>query len=168
MNSFTHSLNMKSLMDSGEYVDNTEKIRQLKHSNLIDADVEKICMLKQTHAKMRMVEENAFKQLCISSCPFLHNNYQDLFNKLLADELNLKTLAEFLSVLRQIENNTLDQYDASVKIGTLLRDIYIRKPETQETPETPINQSKNISWKQYSAARSEIIKNIVKNNLVKK
>lgn len=166
MSSFTHSLNMDSLMNSGEYIDNTEKIRQLKHSNLINADVEKICLLKQTNPKMRVIEEEKFKQLCVSSCPFLYTNYQVLFNKLVNDELNLKMLAEFLSVLREIESSTIDQYDASVKIGTILRDIYISKPN--ETTIKPVNESKNISWKQYSAARNEIIKNIMKTNLMKK
>lgn len=165
---------MKSLMDSGEYVDHTEQIRQLKHSKLIDADVEKICMLKQTHAKMRIVEEGKFRNLCETSCPFLFNNYTDLFNKIMADELNLKMLAEFLQVLREIEDSELDQYDASVKIGTLLRDIYIdsavKRGEKldQENAKPPPVQSKNISWKQFNQARTEIIKTLIKSGDLKK
>ena len=47
-NSFVQGLNMKALMESDDYVDNTAKIRELKHSEYILEDIGKICKLKKT------------------------------------------------------------------------------------------------------------------------
>ena len=74
MNTFTQSLNMKALMESDDYVNNTDVIREVKHSELILADIGKICELKKTHHKMKIVEEEKFKYLCQTSCPFLHSS----------------------------------------------------------------------------------------------
>lgn len=125
MQSFTQGLNMKSLMESDDYVNNTDKIRALKHSEDILADIGRICELKKAHPNMRMIEEEKFGNLCQGACPFLYNNYTDIFNKVLKDELDLKMMVNFISILKQIEDGTVDQYDASVKVGTILKEMYV-------------------------------------------
>jgi hypothetical protein len=125
MQSFTQGLNMKSLMESDDYVNNTDKIRALKHSEDILADIGRICELKKAHPNMRMIEEEKFTNLCRGSCPFLYNNYTDIFNKVLKDELDLKMMVNFITILKQIEEGTIDQYDASVKVGTILKEMYV-------------------------------------------
>ncbi len=125
MQSFTQGLNMKSLMESDDYVNNTDKIRALKHSEDILADIGRICELKKAHPNMRMIEEEKFGNLCRGACPFLYNNYTDIFNKVLKDELDLKMMVNFISILKQIEDGTVDQYDASVKVGTILKEMYV-------------------------------------------
>lgn len=124
-NSFTQSLNMKALMESDDYVNNTDRIREIKHSESILADVGKICELKKTHHKMKIVEEEKFKHLCQTACPFLYANYTDVFNKVVNDELDMKMLVNFVQTLKEIEEGSLDQYDASVKIGTILKEMYV-------------------------------------------
>ena len=124
-NSFTQSLNMKALMESDDYVNNTDRIREIKHSESILADVGKICELKKTHHKMKIVEEEKFKHLCQTTCPFLYANYTDVFNKVVNDELDMKMLVNFVQTLKEIEEGSLDQYDASVKIGTILKEMYV-------------------------------------------
>ena len=125
MQSFTQGLNMKSLMESDDHVNNTDKIRSLKHSEDILADIGRICELKKAHPNMRMIEEEKFGNLCRGACPFLYNNYTDIFNKVLKDELDLKMMVNFISILKQIEDGTVDQYDASVKVGTILKEMYV-------------------------------------------
>jgi hypothetical protein len=125
MNTFTQSLNMKALMESDDYVNNTDRIREIKHSELILGDIGKICELKKTHPKMKVVEEEKFKYLCQTSCPFLYSNYTDIFNKVVNDELDLKMMVEFVQTLKQIEDGAIDQYDASVKVGTILKEMYV-------------------------------------------
>ncbi len=125
MTSFTQGLNMQSLMSSDDYVNNTDKIRQLKHSEDILLDIAKICELKKTHGKIKIVEEEKFKHLCQTSCPFLYANYTDIFNKVVNDELNLHMMVDFVKMLKQIEEGQIDQFEASVKIGTILRDMYV-------------------------------------------
>ena len=157
MNSITQSLNMKALMESDDYVNNTEKIKTVKHSEDILADIGKICELKKSHPKMKIVEEEKFKHLCQTSCPFLYNNYTDIFNKVVNDELDLKMMVNFIQILKQIEEGVVDQYDASVKVGTILREIYVDSAmrrgdnlDKEHAAEAPtFVEPATISWKEY-------------------
>ena len=124
-NSFVQGLNMKALMESDDYVNNTDRIRELKHSESILVDIGKLCEIKITHPHMRMIEEEKYNYLCQTSAPFLFNNYTDIFNKVLKDELNMEMMVKFIFILKQIEDGILDQYDASVKVGTILREMYV-------------------------------------------
>ena len=152
------ALNIKEMLNSEEYVNNTEKIRQLKHSEDILLDVGKICKLKQMHPKMKNLEEEKFRHLCQSSCPFLYNNYTDIFNKVFNDELNLQMLVQFVQVLKKIENGNVDQYEASVEIGTVLKEMYVDsalrkagKLNSPIEPEKKYTESKPVSWAEYKA-----------------
>jgi hypothetical protein len=124
-NSFVQGLDMKSLMESDDYVNNTEKIRTLKHSESILAEIGKLCELKKKHPHMRMIEEEKYNHLCQTTTPFLYNNYTDIFNKVVKDELNMEMMVKFIFILKQIEDGIIDQYDASVKVGTILREMYV-------------------------------------------
>lgn len=125
MNSFVKGLDMKALMESDDYVNNTDKIRELKHSEIILLDIGKLCEIKKNHPHMRMIEEEKYNHLCQTSVPFLFNHYTDIFNKVIKDELNMEMMVKFIFILKQIEEGVLDQYDASVKIGTILREMYV-------------------------------------------
>jgi hypothetical protein len=150
----TQSLNMKALMESDDYVNNTEKIRQIKHSDMILADVGKLCELKKTHHKMKIVEEEKYKHLCQTSCPFIYSNYTDIFNKIVNDELDMNMLVNFVETLKQIEDGILDQYDASVKIGTILKEMYVdsamrrgqKLDEKYAGDATKFVEPKKMSW----------------------
>ena len=155
-NSFSQALNMKALLNSDDYVNNTDKIRQLKHSEEILLDVGKICKLKQMHPKMKNLEEEKFKHLCQTSCPFLYNNYTDIFNKVFNDELDLQLLVKFVQVLKKIENGAADQYEASVEVGTILKEMYVdsalRKAGKLNSPveqENTYKEGKHMSWAQF-------------------
>ncbi len=156
-NSFIQSLNMKSLMNSEDYVNNTERIRELKHSELILEDIGKLCRIKKDHFHMKMVEEEKFNHLCETSAPFLFSNYTDLFRKVLKDELDMKMMVNFIGILKQIEEGQLDQYDASVKVGTILREIYVDSAmrrgdnlDKEHATEAPtFVEPALISWKEY-------------------
>jgi hypothetical protein len=148
---------MKSLMNSEDYVNNTERIRELKHSELILEDIGKLCRIKKDHFHMKMVEEEKFNHLCETSAPFLFSNYTDLFRKVLKDELDMKMMVNFIGILKQIEEGQLDQYDASVKVGTILREIYVDSAmrrgdnlDKEHAAEAPaFVEPASISWKEY-------------------
>jgi len=162
-NSFTQSLNMKSLMDSDDYINNTERIRELKHSELILEDIGKLCRIKKDHFHMRMVEEEKYNHLCATSAPFLFSNYTDIFRKVLKDELDMKLMVDFIGILKQIEEGQLDQYDASVKVGTILRDLYvdsaIRRGDNLDkergVSEPVFVEPKPVSWKDYKKTKMD-------------
>ena len=92
-------LNLKRLIDEMDADNNTENIRKLKHSVLIRDDVRKIENLKTKNALLKSTEPDKFKELCETECTFLFNNYTDIFNKLIKDELDLTIMTKLLTVL---------------------------------------------------------------------
>jgi hypothetical protein len=156
-NSFVQGLNMKSLMDSDDYVNNTERIRELKHSELILEDIGKLCRIKKDHFHMKMVEEEKYNHLCETTAQFLFSNYTDLFRKVLKDELDMKMMVNFIGILKLIEEGKLDQYDASVKIGTILREMYVDSAlrrgdnlDKEHAADAPVFvEPEKISWKTF-------------------
>ena len=157
MNSFVKGLDMKALMESDDYVNNTDKIRELKHSETILLDIGKLCEIKKNHPHMRMIEEEKYNHLCQTSAPFLFNHYTDIFNKVIKDELNMEMMVKFIFILKQIEEGVLDQYDASVKIGTILREMYVDSAIRRGDNLDKLNESNaptfvepvKMSWKDF-------------------
>ena len=77
------------------------------------------------------------------------------------DELNLNILRKFIDTLRDIEDGIIDQHEASVKIGEILKQLYIDSALKREEKinaadkkrapkhKKPVN---NISWAKFKAA----------------
>ena len=133
-------LQLNEMIRANNVADNTEKIRTLKHSDLILADVEKMVILKKG-CEWKDIEDE-----CRMSCSFLYNHYTSLFHRLGKDGLDLKILRTFLSVLKEIEDGKIDQHDASFKIGTLLKQLYV-DPKLDEIK--PQLQGKPLSWQEF-------------------
>jgi len=101
--------------------------------------------------------------MCVNRCAFLFNTYTDIFNKVKKDEIDLTILGQLLGVLKMIEDGKVGQHEASVEVGTLLKQIYIdsalKKSEKLDkqnsgsgTASASLPTPKKISWKQYKAA----------------
>jgi hypothetical protein len=89
---------------------------------------------------------------------WLWENYMNIYNKLKKDELNLSILHNFLSTLKQIEDGELDQHDASVKIGKILKELYVdsamqqqkkREDAEKKRKKRKGNPVKKLSWNEY-------------------
>ena len=77
------------------------------------------------------------------------------------DELNLNILRKFIDTLREVEDGDLDQHEASVKIGEILKQLYIdsalqreKKIDAEDKKRAPKHKKpvNNISWAKYKAA----------------
>lgn len=166
------TLNLKKLLkeNADECQDNTEYIRNARNSDPIRADVETIEQLKRTHSQLRKENTEQFRDLCAEKAKFLFFNYTDIFNKLLKDELNLEIFSKFLWVLKMIEDERVDQHEASVGIGKLLKELYVdsalRRSENldkqyaEEESAPPVVEPKAISWAQWRDAKERIIKQL--------
>ena len=148
-------LNLKKLIDESDCENNTENIRKLRHSTSIRDDVRKIDTLRNTYVTLKPEE---FSNLCQKECPFLFNNYTDIFNKMVKNELDLTIMTKLLTVLKLIEDNKVDQHEGSVMVGKILKELYIdsaikkaEKLEQLQTESTTVlkGPEKNISWKQF-------------------
>lgn len=149
-------IDLQSMLNNNQdYEDNTDLIRELKHSNLIATALSRIESLKRSHVDLYKSNFEEFNLVCQRECSFLYDHYTDIYNRILKNELNLAIMARFLHTLQKIETGELDQMSASVTIGTLLKEMYvdsaIRKGEhlDAENPKPQQNDGKTVSWKEY-------------------
>jgi hypothetical protein len=149
-------LQLKELIDEMQCENNTDNIRKLKHSTMIRDDIRKIDTIKNQNPNL---SKDHLIQLCENQCPFLHENYTDVFNKLIKNEMDLTIMTKFLTVLKLIEDGRVDQHEGSVMVGKILKELYLDsavrhadnldKEHAEE--KTPINDGKVISWKEYKS-----------------
>jgi hypothetical protein len=159
----TDRLKLQEMIKANDSIDNTELIRQLKHSHLLQEDINQLLMLKAKHKNnMEKVSEEA-----PIKCSFLFTYYTDIFNKIKKDEIDLKILNRFLNVLRLIEDGELEQEEGSVMVGTLLKEMYIdaalkkadklaqqNQGKEEEKEKMEVKAVVNISWKEWSNSKS--------------
>jgi hypothetical protein len=152
------SLNLKDLINNNEYENNTEYIRKLKHSDLIYKDIMTLQLRKSENSALMKSDPTAFSEFCKAECTFLYNNYTDIYNKVFKDELDLSIMQQLLVVLKQIEDEKVDQYQGSVLVGEILKKMYIDsamkrgnsiESSIQTEPEKKCIDGKSVSWKQY-------------------
>ena len=149
-------LNLQKMINENDVKDETENIREKKHSSLIREDVIRFVELKKKYFRLEKTNPGEFEKICITRCIFLFNNYTDIFNKIKKNEIDLSILMKFLDVLKLIEDGKIDQHEGSFKVGKYLKEMYIdsalkksekldKKYGNKEKEVKP----KNISWKQY-------------------
>jgi hypothetical protein len=140
-------LKLNELIRANNSIDNTNLIRELKHSSFIWEDVKKIIELKKGRSYKEAESD------CIREASFLYSKYTMIFNRLLEDRLDIPTLYTFLEVLREIETGVLDQHEASFKIGTLLKQMYI-DPKIDDRKEPDYVKGHSISWQEFKKIKS--------------
>ena len=149
----------KLISNDEEFNETTDKIRTLRHSVLIGNDVKELQALKTKYARLRLSNPEQFSRMCESKCNFLHNNYTDIYNKVKKDEIDLSILSQFLTILKDIEDGRLDQHEASYKVGTVLKEMYIdsalkkekNNPHNKRNKKPVYKKAKNISWATFKA-----------------
>jgi len=146
-------LQLSNMIKANNVEDQTQLIRNLKHSQILRNDVNNMILLK---AKYRGDDEKIYNE-CVNDCNFLFTYYTDIFNKIRKDEIDIGILNKFLDVLRRIEDGELDQHEGSFAVGTLLKELYVdsalKKAEkldelSEKSPE-PKHAEVSISWKQF-------------------
>ena len=116
--------------------------------------------LKREHSDMRVTSPEQFFNIVIVECKFLYDNYTDIFRRLMKDEINIEIMSKLLIVLKLIEEGHLDQQDGSVRVGRLLKELYldsaVRRADAldkeHEKDKPVINDGKEISWKKFKQA----------------
>ena len=152
-------IQLEKMIKEHDVVDNTKLIRKLKHSLKIYEDVNKMLNLKKTHKKIAIDDPNLFSEICTTNCSFIFNNYTDIFNKVLKDEIDLDILLALINTLKHIEEGNLDQHEGSFEVGKLLKQIYIdsalkkeekmNRVEELNSEDNEKVQPINISWNEY-------------------
>lgn len=146
-------LQLQNMIKANNVEDQTELIRNLKHSQIIRNEVNNMILIK---AKFRN-DETKIHEECMNECNFLFTYYTDIYNKLRKDEIEIQILNKFLDVLKKIEDGELDQHEGSFLVGSILKELYVdsalKKAEKlnadEESKPEPKKPEKNVSWKQF-------------------
>ena len=154
-------LNLQKLIQGTEAEDNTAHIRKVKHSTKIRDDIRRIDTLYNTH--FLNIGMNEFRELCQRECPFLYNNYTDIFNKMVKQEIDLTIMTKLLIVLKLIEDEKMDQHEGSVRVGTLLKELYVdsalKRAENLDKEHASEEIAKKdpieISWKEFKTLKMQ-------------
>ena len=141
-------LKLNDMIQEGDCVDNTDMIRQLKHSTQITKNLNTILRLKKKHEEMETFDFKALDNECLKECRFLFDNYTSIYNKLLRGQIDLVVFYKFLYYLKKIEDKELTFYQASFEIGTLLKNMYV-DPIIEKDKSKNETLVKNISWNEY-------------------
>tara|TARA_Y100000816_G_scaffold280905_1_gene254834 strand:- start:329 stop:817 length:489 start_codon:yes stop_codon:yes gene_type:complete len=148
-------LNFDNMLKESGASDNTTKIRKLKHSDKIREEISIMMDIKKKYSRLG---KRGLDKMLESKCNWLFSHYTNIFNKLKKNELSLSILDKFLSTLKDIENGISDQHEASVKIGQILKELYIDSAvKNQKKIDERANKNKkkhkkpvkNITWCEY-------------------
>ena len=146
-------LQLQKMIKANNVEDQTELIRELKHSHLLQSDINSLIMLKAKHRNnVDKIHEEGMRE-----CSFLFTYYTDIYNKIRKDEMDLAILNRFLNVLRNIEDGEIDQHDGAYIVGKLLKEIYVdsalkKADKINKQYDDEILEKKEavkISWKQF-------------------
>jgi hypothetical protein len=147
-------LQLQNMIKANNVEDQTDLIRDLKHSHILRENVNNLILLKVKYPD----DQDALNLEAMSECNFLFTYYTDIYNKVRKDEIDLKILFAFFDVLRQIEDGELDQHEGSYKVGLLLKEIYVdsalrKADKLNKDSDNKESEYKgpqvNISWKDF-------------------
>ena len=156
-------LHLQQLMKENNIEDNTNNIKNIRHSGLIRTDLNHLLYIKNKNKDLEKNDPEEFDNLCIRECSFLFNNYTDIFNKIKKDLIDLNILDYFLKTLKKIEDGEVDQNEGSYLVGELLKKIYVDsalRREKKIDDKSKVNNSqnkessrkiKNVSYSQYKS-----------------
>ena len=115
-------LKFNELLKESNASDNTEKIRKLKHSSKIKEQISIMLDIKRKYSRL---DRKTQDKMIDTQCNWMFSNYFNLFNKLKKDELDIKILGQFVNALKAVEDGIMDQHEASVRVGQILKKLYI-------------------------------------------
>ena len=152
-------LQLQQMITENNVEDQTGLIRDLKHSEILREEINKLVLLKSKYENQEDLNLEGMIE-----CNFLFTYYTDIYNKVRKDEIDYTILFQFLDVLKKIEDGLVDQHEGSFEVGTLLKKLYvdsaIRKADKiNEKYDNDNNQNQSnisvdvvdISWKKYKA-----------------
>jgi hypothetical protein len=155
-------LKLNQMIEANGVTDQTDLIRELKHSDIIRKETDTMLLLMKEYSEL---EYSDLRNLTMVECNFLFSYYTDIYNRILKRELNMDILYAFLNVLAKIECGELSQHDGSYLVGKLLKQMYIdsalkkseqldRDREASE-PIAPVRpETLAITWKQFKTQQT--------------
>ena len=153
-------IDLKRLLSTSDCENNTEHIRNMKHSTKIQDDIMILAKFQSSNQLLYETHPDKFEEEAKVLVPFLANGYTDIFNKVIRNEINFEILGKLLYVLKAIEDEKVDQHEGSVLVGKILKELYLdsavrhgenldKKHAAEEPPKPKLVEGRPISWKEY-------------------
>jgi hypothetical protein len=154
-------LKLNEMIKENNVTDQTELIRELKHSSIIRNETNRLLEILEEYPNSSFSE---LRVISMIDCNFMFSYYTDIYNRLLKKELDISLLYKFLDILETIENGEANQHEASFKVGSILKEIYVdsalKKSEKldkenelrekeKEAERTPAVEPMKLSWRSY-------------------
>jgi hypothetical protein len=148
-------LQLQKMIKANNVEDQTDLIRQLKHSHILRENINNLLILKKKYGS----DAESIHNDGMIDANFLFTYYTDIYNKIRKDEIDLNILFRFIDVLQKIEDGEMDQHEGSFSVGTLLKELYVdsalRKADKLEQAHAsePKEEYKKpqveVSWKNF-------------------
>lgn len=148
-------IQLNRMIQENNVEDKTEKIRELKHSQLLKKDAIVLLNLRETYK----TDAETLHNEAMYQCNFMFTYYTDIYNRIRKGEIDVNLLFRFLDILKKIEDGEVDQHEGSFMVGTILKEIYIdsalKKAEHldekygSEEAKAPVVEPVKISWKEF-------------------
>ena len=153
-------LHLSKLINANDVEDVTQNIRDRKHSSLIKKDIDTMMIIQRDYARLSVTSPETFNSMLENRSNFLFTNYFDIFNRLKKNELNLDIMGKFISILKMIEDEEIDQHTGAFQVGKLLKELYIdsaitrgnKIDEKYKNDDSEVDTRpppENISWAKY-------------------
>jgi hypothetical protein len=171
-------LKLNQMIRENSVTDQTELIRELKHSAIIRKEVNLLLRIME-----EVPEEATFadlRDLSMVDCNFIFSYYTDIYNRILKRELDISLLNKFLDILEKIEKGECDQHEASFNVGTILKEIYIdsalkkaeklekeneEREQAKKSERSPAVKPMNLSWRSYKIQTNKFISEMDKTEI---
>lgn len=121
-------LMLSKLIKENNVTDQTPLIRELKHSELILADVDRMVAVLAKYPQPLLPRSellNDARAECADVANWLYCNYTDIFVRVLKGNMDMQMLRQVIALLKQIEDGELNQHEASFQLGSLLKKLYV-------------------------------------------
>ena len=153
----TARLKLTQMIEENNVSDQTDLIRDLRHSSIIKREALLLSEMVSTYSHLSYAD---LRTLTMIDCNFLITYYTDIYNRILKKEIDINILNKFLTVLERIETGEIGQHEGSYLVGQSLKELYIdsalKKSEHLDQKYSTSNESVvntppvlNITWKQY-------------------
>jgi hypothetical protein len=154
-------LKLNEMIKENNVTDQTELIRELKHSSIIRNETKRLLEILEENPTSSFSE---LRDISMMDCNFMFSYYTDIYNRVIKKELDISLLYKFLDILETIENGESNQHEASFKVGSILKEIYVdsalKKAEKldkenelrekeKEAERTPAVEPMKLSWRSY-------------------
>lgn len=147
-------IQLENMLRENKVEDTTHKIQELQHSSKLLESLKIIEGLKKQYPRIYKTNYSRFEEIVRNrGGDWLWSHYTNIYHKLMKNELDPKIMYSMIQVLEKIERKELNQHEASVAVGKMLKQIYIDgvvsndKPSYKQTKKK--KQTKNISWTEY-------------------